>query len=134
MQSTITRRRFLGSTALTSAGLSLNLRSAANAADGGDLKSKPALLGGKPAYTGKFPAWPIYDQTEEKALVETLHSGRWFRGSGQAVSHFEEAYARLTGAKHCLATSCGTSALSTTLGALEIGPGDEVILPPYTFV
>jgi len=66
--------------------------------------------------------------------LETLHSGQWYRGSGKAVSGFEEAYAKLTGAKHCLATSCGTSALTTALGALEIGPGDEVILPPYTFI
>src|SRR5205814_6462412 len=54
--------------------------------------------------------------------------------TGNAVANVEEAYAKLTGAKHCLATSCGTSALTTSLGALEIGPGDEVILPPYTFV
>jgi len=47
---------------------------------------------------------------------------------------FEKAYAQLTGAKHCLATSCGTSALTTVLGALDIGPGDEVIIPPYSFV
>ena len=49
-------------------------------------------------------------------------------------SEFEKAYAEITGAKHCLATSCGTSALTSTLGALDIGPGDEVIIPPYTFV
>ena len=47
---------------------------------------------------------------------------------------FEEEYKKLTGAKHCLATSCGTSALTTVLGALEVGPGDEVIIPPYTFI
>jgi dTDP-4-amino-4,6-dideoxygalactose transaminase len=94
---------------------------------------KPALLGGKPLCSS-FPGWPVFDQTEEKALLETLHSGQWYRGSGHAVTRFEEAYAKLTGAKHCLATSCGTSALYAVLGALNIGPGDEVILPPYTFV
>ena len=81
-----------------------------------------------------FPGWPVYDETEEKALLATLHSGNWYRGSGSAVAGFEKAYANLTGARHCLATSSGTSALTTVLGALEIGPGDEVILPPYTFV
>jgi dTDP-4-amino-4,6-dideoxygalactose transaminase len=92
------------------------------------------LLGGTPTCNGSFPGWPVFDQTEERALLDTLHSGQWYRGSGKAVANFEEAYARLTGAKHCLATSCGTSALTTALGALDIGPGDEVILPPYTFV
>src|SRR5438094_2553670 len=135
MNSIIRRRRFLETTPLSGAGLSLSLSRAAYAADGRDVSaSKPALLGGKPACSGSFPGWPVFDQTEEKALLDTLHSGQWYRGTGKAVSNFEEAYAKLTGAKHCLATSCGTSALTTSLGALEIRPGDEVILPPYTFV
>ncbi len=50
------------------------------------------------------------------------------------MSAFEDAYEKLTGAKHCLATASGTAALYTVLGALDIGPGDEVIIPPYTFV
>ena len=95
---------------------------------------KPALLGGKRVRTEPFPSWPVFDKTEEQALAEVVRSGRWFRGNGQVVKRFEEAYARLTGAKYCLATSSGTGALQTSLGALGIGPGDEVILPPYTFV
>lgn len=50
------------------------------------------------------------------------------------VRAFEERYAQLTGARHCLAVMNGTSALLTSLAALGVGPGDEVILPPYTFV
>ena len=50
------------------------------------------------------------------------------------MERFEAEYARLTGATHCLATANGTSALLATLGALDVGPGDEVIVPPYTFV
>ena len=50
------------------------------------------------------------------------------------MSRFEDAYEKLTGAKHCLATASGTAALYTALGALDVGPGDEVIIPPYTFV
>src|SRR6266446_8802718 len=136
MKSNITRRRFLETTSLAGAGLSFSLSGPVRAADSGNSStvSKPAVLGGTPACSGHFPGWPVFDQTEEKALLDTLHSGQWYRGTGKAVSNFEEAYAKLTGAKHCLATSCGTSALTTTLGALEIGPGDEVILPPYTFV
>ena len=95
---------------------------------------KPALLGGSPVRTKPFPAWPVYDKREEEALVEVVRSGHWFRGSGQMVKRFEQSYAKLTGAKFCLGTSSGTGALQTSLGALGVGPGDEVILPPYTFV
>lgn len=94
----------------------------------------PAALGGTPAHAGGFPAWPVFDQTEEKGLLEVLRSGHWFRGSGAKVNQFEEAYAALTGAKHCIATANGTSALFASLGGLDVGPGDEVILPPYTFI
>jgi dTDP-4-amino-4,6-dideoxygalactose transaminase len=50
------------------------------------------------------------------------------------VDRFEAAYAQLTGAKYCLATANGTSALLTSLAALGVGAGGEVIVPPYTFV
>jgi len=101
-------------------------------AAGGDA---PALLGGRPLRTASFPSWPVADHREEKALLDVLHSGKWFRGSGaQTVHRFEEAWAELTGARHCVATANGTSALFASLAGLDIGPGDEVILPPYTFV
>ncbi len=125
------RRDFISATSIAGSGLAFgfpNLVRAA-AADG-----KPAGLGGVKSHPGTFPAWPVFDQTEEQALLETLRSGKWFRGNGSAVATFEDAYRKVTGAKHCLATSCGTSALTTALGALDIGPGDEVIIPPYTFV
>ena len=95
---------------------------------------KPAKLGGKAVCSGGWPGWPVFGETEEKALLGTLHSGQWYRGTGKAVSRFEDAYEKLTGAKHCLATASGTAALYTALGALDVGPGDEVIIPPYTFV
>ena len=92
----------------------------------------PALLGGTPVRHTPFPSWPVADAKEEDALVGVIRSGRWNRGTN--VAAFESAYASLTGAKHCLATANGTSALITSLSALGIGPGDEVIVPPYTFV
>ena len=136
MKSLMTRRHFLERTSAAGAGLSLALPVAgcAGRALGAEISDKPARLGGKPLCNGGFPGWPVFDQTEEKALLQTLHSRSWFRGSGGAVLKFEEAFQKLTGARHCLATASGTAALYTALGALEIGPGDEVILPPYTFV
>jgi dTDP-4-amino-4,6-dideoxygalactose transaminase len=56
------------------------------------------------------------------------------RGAGKQVDRFEEKYASLLGAKHCLATANGTSALITSLYGLGVEPGDEVLVPPYTFV
>ena len=120
----IHRRQFF--TAASIGGIAL---STAHASD-----SKLALLGGKPARTERFPSWPVTGQVEDKVWMETLHSGKWYRGNGKHVDNFEEAYARLTGAKHCLATANGTSALFTSLNALGAAPGDEVIVPPYTFV
>jgi len=95
---------------------------------------KPALLGGRPVRGTPFPSWPVTDEREEKGLLDVLHGGKWYRGDGKTVSRFEEAYARLTGARHCIATANGTSALYASLAGLDVSPGDEVILPPYTFV
>ena len=92
----------------------------------------PAALGGNPIRRTPFPAWPVSDTREEDALVAALRRGRWNRAD--QVAAFESAYASLTGAKGCLATANGTSALITSLAALGIGPGDEVIVPPYTFI
>ncbi len=95
---------------------------------------KPGVLGGSKVRTEPFPAWPVFDQREEEALLATLRSARWYRGSGQNVSRFEQAYASLTGARHCLATCNGTSALIVAVNALGVEPGDEVVVPPYTFI
>jgi dTDP-4-amino-4,6-dideoxygalactose transaminase len=100
----------------------------------GSLSDKPALLGGSPVRSEKFPGWPVHDEVEDKAMLEVVRSGKWGRGTGDTVSHFEESYASLMGAQHCLATSGGTTALFTGLAGLGIGPGDEVVLSSYTFV
>lgn len=94
---------------------------------------KPALLGGAKVRAEAFPAWPIFDQREEQALLAVLRSGRWYRGSGSHVKNFEAAYSTLTGAKQCLATANGTSALLISLNVLDVQAGDEVLIPPYTF-
>lgn len=79
--------------------------------------------------------WPIWDQREETSLLDVLNSGQWgCAGGGRRVPEFEAAFAQKMRAKYCVATASGTTALLTALGALGIGPGDEVILPPYTFV
>jgi perosamine synthetase len=96
---------------------------------------KPALLGGPPVRKGALgPSWPVFDQPEEKAVTAVLRSGKWWRGGGDQVARFEAEYAKLTGATYCQAVANGTSALICALGALGVTAGDEVIVPPYTFV
>jgi perosamine synthetase len=133
----VSRRSFLGSVVAGGALASgrraqAAARTARQSAPGPSSSKGSALLGGTPVRRGPFPSWPVADAREEEALVRVIRSGKWFRGEN--VSAFEAAYAKLTGARHCLATANGTSALITSLGALGVGPGDEVIVPPYTFV
>jgi dTDP-4-amino-4,6-dideoxygalactose transaminase len=133
MAHTISRRGFM--TAAAGAAMATRATRATSApvvfAAGAE---KPALLGGSPVRGTPFPSWPVIDSREEKELLEVLHSGKWFRLEGKTVDRFEEAYARLTGARHCIATANGTSALFASLAGLGVAPGDEVILPPYTFI
>ena len=53
---------------------------------------------------------------------------------GEAVRNFEQTFAKMVGAKHCLGVNSGTDALVLSLAALGIGPGDEVIVPAFTFI
>jgi len=122
----LTRRRLL---AVASTGIAAT-RVARPAAS----SDKPAILGGQPVRTAPFPSWPVIDGHDERAWMEVLHSGKWNRLDGDCARRFEETWAATLGAKHCLATANGTSALFASLNALGIGPGDEVIVPPYTFV
>jgi dTDP-4-amino-4,6-dideoxygalactose transaminase len=130
----VSRRRFLGTVAAGAAAVVTHPATARAAAGGPDGVGEPALLGGRPVRTEAFPSWPIADAREEQALLGVLRSGKWGRGVGEQVKQFERAYAELTGARHCLATANGSTALLTSLYALDVGAGDEVIVPPYTFV
>jgi perosamine synthetase len=136
MNQRITRRSFLGAGALAGAAASGRRAVPAPAGPvvGTASGSRPALLGGDPVRRAPFPDWPVIDEREDRALLDVLHSREWYRGSGEVARRFEDAFAELTGARYCVATANGTSALLTSLAALDVGPGDEVILPPYTFV
>lgn len=95
---------------------------------------KLAILGGEPAKKTPFPSWPQYDENEEKALIEVLQSGIWWRTPGTRVLKFEQDFAEYHQAKHGIACTNGTAAIEITLAGMDIGPGDEVIVPDYTFV
>jgi len=95
---------------------------------------KLAILGGPPAKSKPFPAWPIFDERERDALNEVLESGVWWRTPGTKTLAFEQQFAAFHQAKHGIAVTNGTHALEVALAALGIGAGDEVIVPNATFV
>ena len=93
-----------------------------------------AVNGGSPVRTRPFPTWPVFDRSEEEALLDVLRSGRWGRLDGSHVAAFEEAFAAYQGARHAVAVTNGTVALRLALLAAGVHAGDEVIVPPYTFL
>jgi dTDP-4-amino-4,6-dideoxygalactose transaminase len=76
-------------------------------------------------------AKPYIGETEKQAVMEVLESGQLAQGS--KVQEFEEHFAAYHGAKHGVAVNNGTTALIAALMAHGIGPGDEVIVPAFTF-
>ncbi|MGB9857705.1 MAG: DegT/DnrJ/EryC1/StrS family aminotransferase [Dictyoglomaceae bacterium] len=93
-----------------------------------------AICGGKPVREKPYPSWPIFDEKEEKALIDVLKSGKWGRVNGKKNEEFEEKFARYHSAKYGITCVNGTAALEIALKALGVGPGDEVIVPAYTFI
>ncbi|HZR16763.1 MAG TPA: DegT/DnrJ/EryC1/StrS family aminotransferase [Verrucomicrobiae bacterium] len=96
--------------------------------------SKPAMLGGTPVHKDGWAKWPEWREAWETPLLNVWRSGRWFRNSDKHVEEFEQGYAQLLGAKRCLATASGTTALTVSLHVADVNAGDEVIVSPYTFI
>jgi hypothetical protein len=78
--------------------------------------------------------WPFYAEDEIAAAVEVLTSGRVNQWTGEKVRAFETAFAQYVGQPHAVAVFNGTVALELALRALGIGPGDEVIVTPRSFI
>ncbi len=89
------------------------------------------LVSNVPAFnlTEQFPQ--IRDDVNA-AVLEVLASGNYIGGA--AIANFEADFARYMGTEFCVACNSGTDALYLALRALGIGPGDEVIVPPFTFI
>lgn len=98
------------------------------------MSNELALLGGKPVRTQSFPTWPVYGDAEEKALSRALRSGKWGKIDGSEVATFEKRFAEYCGCKHAIGVVNGTVSLRVALMAAGIEAGDEVIVPPYTFL
>ena len=95
---------------------------------------KLAIQGGQPVRAKPWPPWPVWDESANEEILSVLRSGNWYRGQGTKVSEFEKKYAELMGAKRCLATASGTTALLVALHVLGVDAGDEIIVSPYTFI
>ncbi len=110
--------------------------------------SQLALRGGAPVRTTPWPRWPIHDAEDEQLLLEVLHSGNWWRhsyGEGvelaededdpkSMVARFQRAFARAHDCKYGVCAANGTVTMEIGLRALGVKPGDEVIVPAYTYV
>ncbi len=70
----------------------------------------------------------------EKRYVNDCLDSNWISSNGEYIKRFEAEFARYLGVKHAIACCNGTAALHLTLLALGVGPGDEVIIPSFTFV
>ena len=80
------------------------------------------------------PRWPQYDAEQIDAVAEVLRSGKVNAWTGPDVRAFEEAYAAYLGTPHAIAFANGSVSLNAALEALGLGPGDEVIVTPRSFV
>lgn len=78
--------------------------------------------------------WPFYGEDEIEAVARVLRSGRVNQWTGGEVFDFQDALARTFGGSHCIALANGSLALELPLRAFGIGPGDEVVTTPRTFV
>lgn len=111
------------------------------------MKSEKSILlaieGGTPAVSQPLP--PMYpggmwiDEEEEAAVLEVIRTRRLFRYYGpqpgpSKVAELEEVFAKFMGVQYGLAVTSGTAALICSLAGLGIGPGDEVIVPAYTWI
>ncbi len=93
-----------------------------------------AAGGATPVRTAPWPEWPVVEEEDVRAVADVVRSGVWGSTEGTVVRDFERAFAEIHGARHGIALNSGTTALHVALTALGVRPGDEVIVPAYTFV
>jgi dTDP-4-amino-4,6-dideoxygalactose transaminase len=97
---------------------------------------KLAILGGTPVRNKPFHPWPVFDDGERSALLRVLTSRNWggYPSPNFEASQLAAAFAKRHDAKYGVCAANGTVTLKLALRAAEVGRGDEVIVPPLTFV
>lgn len=98
-------------------------------------KEKLAYFGGEKTISKVF-SWPVFSQSEKDALNKVLESGSWGKSPDpdNYITRFENAFAEYIGVKHAVAVVNGSVALRLSLLASGVKPGDEVIVPPMSFI
>lgn len=99
-----------------------------------DGREQLALDGGTPVRSAPMAAWPSFGPAELDAAARVLGSGRVNYWTGDEGRLFEEELAAWVGVRHAVAVTNGTVALELALAALDVGPGDEVVVPAATFI
>jgi dTDP-4-amino-4,6-dideoxygalactose transaminase len=96
---------------------------------------KLAITGGKPVRKKPFTAWPLYTRQEARGLQKVLASRNWggYPFPNEIADAFAQKFARFHGAKYGLAVANGTVAIEIALKAANLQPGEEVIVPAYTW-
>ena len=99
------------------------------------MSERLAILGGTPVRPGGYPAWPEVDEADVQAVADVVRSGQWggHPVPGPIAAAFCERFAALQGAGHGILMMNGTVTMEVALRALDIGWGDEVIVPALTF-
>ncbi|MFC5648194.1 DegT/DnrJ/EryC1/StrS family aminotransferase [Paenibacillus solisilvae] len=87
-----------------------------------------------PVRTKPFPSWPVYGDLEKQLLMEVVESGKWGGTSRIKLEQFEEKFAAFQNASYAISVNNGTIAITAALLAAGVKAGDEVIMPPYTFI
>ena len=95
---------------------------------------KLAIDGGPKGVTNTLAGWPSFSETAIRSVEAVLRSGKVNYWTGSRGREFEQRYAAWQGSKYAISTTNGTAALHVALTALGVGPGDEVIVPSYTFI
>ena len=98
------------------------------------MAEKLAIDGGPKAVTNKLIGWPNFNDEAINAVVGVLKSGKVNYWTGPKGMEFEKKFAQWQGSKFAISVGTGTAALHVSLTSLGIGPGDEVIVPSYTFI
>jgi L-glutamine:2-deoxy-scyllo-inosose/3-amino-2,3-dideoxy-scyllo-inosose aminotransferase len=97
--------------------------------------SELAILGGPRTRTEPYPEWPVWDQRDIDAVTEVIQSGRWggYPYPGPKTAELARKFAELQGGGYAVPMANGTVTMEVALRAADIGWGDEVIVPAYTF-
>jgi dTDP-4-amino-4,6-dideoxygalactose transaminase len=101
----------------------------------GDYMSELAILGGPKTRTEPYPQWPVWDQRDIDAVTEVIKSGRWggYPYPGPKTAELAKKFAEMQGGGYAVPMANGTVTMEVALRAADIGWGDEVIVPAYTF-